>query len=291
MSIFLRRAWWDLRANRFLNILTVVTMALGVLIVSAYALFLVNVNGLLNTWQQGMRMMIYLEGGLTKPQILDLKHQISRLARVQELRYIPREEAMSLFREQMKRQASLLDHLKDNPLPDAIEVLLQPSEGYGQLEALARRVEALPPVDEVEYGQKWLGRVVYLFDLFRVVGYGMGVLFFMAMVFIVANTIRIVLYARRDEIEIMRMVGASDGFIKGPLFIEGLIQGTMGGLGGLLALYLLYRLITAHLIQGLEMGFFQARFLPPGILAGMLLGSMLVGLLGCYLSLKQCFRT
>ena len=118
----------------------------------------------------------------------------------------------------------------------------------------------------------------------------MGMLFFVAAIFIVANTIRLVLYSRREEVEIMRLVGATDRFIKAPFYIEGLIQGIMGGIIGLGVLFLMFIAISSNMEQDISSGMISIRFLSPVILLGLLTGSMFVGWLGCYLSLKQFLK-
>jgi cell division transport system permease protein len=129
-----------------------------------------------------------------------------------------------------------------------------------------------------------------MFNLFRLASYGMGTLFFMAAIFIVANTIRLVIYSRRDEVEIMRLVGATDNFIKIPFYFEGIIQGALGAFFGLGLLYLAFLFISSNVEQGLLPGLFRITFLPPETLGWILLGSMAVGWLGCYISLKQFLK-
>lgn len=290
MGSYLKRAVRDMRGNGFLNAVTVVTITLGILIVSAYSLLYVNAANLIDQWQAGLRVMVYLDPGLSQAQVMDLKRGVAERLAVRQVRYIPRDEALELLRGQMQRQASLLARLPENPLPDALQIEPASAADLGALERLAREVEALPGVEEVEYGQRWLGRLAYLFDLLRLVGYTLGTLFFLAMSFIVANTIRIVLYARRDEIEIMRLVGASDGYIKGPFFFEAMLQGLVGAALGLALLYGGYQGLTASVIPALTFEGFQPRFLSPRFIAELMAGSMAAGLLGCYLSLKQFLR-
>ena len=188
----------------------------------------------------------------------------------------------------MKRQSSILMNIEENPLPDAFEVrMIASSQRLEDVEILAKQLESIPWVDEVEYGQKWLGRFTNILNLFRLTGYAMGGIFFMAAVFIVANTIRLALYSRREEVEIMRLVGATDSFIKAPFYLEGLIQGALGGIIGLAALFVAFKLISSNIEQGFSSNFFTIRFLSPEIFSSILLGSIFVGWLGCYLSLKQ----
>jgi cell division transport system permease protein len=112
----------------------------------------------------------------------------------------------------------------------------------------------------------------------------------MAAVFFVANTIRLVLYSRRDEVEIMRLVGAEDRFIKTPFYIEGIIQGAVGGIIGLGALFIVFTIISSNVSQDITSGMFQIRFLPSLILVAIVISSMIVGWLGCFVSLKQFLK-
>jgi cell division transport system permease protein len=112
----------------------------------------------------------------------------------------------------------------------------------------------------------------------------------MASVFIVANTIRLVLYSRRVEIDIMRLVGASDRFITAPFYIEGLILGAVGGIVGILTLLVTFGIITALFEAGFAIGLLEMQFLPWGHVLGIIVCSMLVGWLGCFLSLKQFLK-
>ena len=112
----------------------------------------------------------------------------------------------------------------------------------------------------------------------------------MAAILIVANTSRLVLYSRREEVEIMRLVGATDRFIKTPFYIEGLLQGAAGGILGLATLFITYVIISTNMDQSLTPGFFTIRFLSAWTFFGIILCSMFVGWLGCYISLKQFLK-
>jgi cell division transport system permease protein len=285
---YFKRAIQDIRQNRFLNLVTIVTIALSILIVSAFVLFLLNTNDLIQSWEKGMRIMVYLESNLTGAQIPEVEERIRKFEDVESVRFISREAALAQMKEQMGRQSSLLENLRENPLPDSFEISLTAGrQTAARIELLARRIETLPEVAEVEYGQSWIKRFSGVLQLFRLAGYALGGLFFLAAIFFVANTIRLVLYSRREEVAIMRLVGAEDRFIKTPFYIQGLIQGALGGLIGLSGLLLLFLLVSSNVEQSLTTGMFQIHFLPLRWLALILLAGMLVGWLGCFLSLRQ----
>lgn len=291
MSLYLKRAIDDIRQNRFLNLVTIVTIALSILIVSAFILFFINTSDLMSAWKKGVRIMVYLKSNTPASEIPALQKKLAGMYGVEQANYIPKEDALNLMKKQMERQSSLLDNLKENPLPDAFEVrMTAATQGWERLEKIAVQIENLSHVDEVEYGRRWIGRFTNVINLFTLAGYALGGLFFMAAVFFVANTIRLVLYSRRDEIEIMRLVGAEDPFIKAPFYIEGIIQGALGGTIGLIALFIMFLFISSSVqpVSGAEM--LQVRFLPLPLLAGILFSGMLVGWLGCFVSLKQFFK-
>lgn len=290
--LFFKRAIDDIFKNGFLNLITVITISLSILITSAFILFFLNTSEIINSWKKGLRIMAYLKPGADNTELAYLKQAIQSLDGVQTLRYIPKEEAFSQLKTQMKHQASLLENLPENPLPDSFEIRMTAAIGSWQkIDSLATQIEMLTQVKEVEYGQRWVGRFIHLFTLFRLAGYAMGGLFFMAAIFIVANTIRLVIYSRREEVDIMRLVGATDNFIKIPFYIVGLIQGALGAVIGLGMLYFAFYFISANVDQDFMPDLISLNFLPPTILGGILLGSMLIGWLGCFISLKQFLKT
>jgi len=289
--LYFKRALKDIINNRFLNAVTIITIALSVLIISAFILFFVNTSDLMNSWKEGIRLMVYLKSGVQEDNRLEIKYKIQNMDGVRDARFISKDEALERFKKQMKRQSSLLLNLKQNPLPDAFEIhMAASSQNSEKIELLASQIETLPYIEEVEYGQLWLGRFTGIFNLFRLAGYAMGCLFFMATVFIVANTIRLVLYSRREEVEIMQLVGAADRFIKGPFYIEGLIQGALGGFIGLVVLFFTFIYVSSSVEQDFSFNLLNIRFLSPGIIFLIIIGSMFVGWFGCYLSLKQYLK-
>lgn len=287
----IKRAIQDILANQFLNVVTVATIALSVLIVSAFTLFFVNASDFMDAWKKGVRIMAYLDPIASGEHIQTVENKIIQMHQVGKVRFISREEALTLLRSQMKGQASLFDTLEENPLPDAFEIeVAEDFEGVAALESLVARIDALPVVENVEYGRQWVERFINIFNLFRLAAYGMGGLFFMAAVFIVANTIRLVLYSRAEEVVIMRLIGATDGWIKAPFYIEGLMLGALGAVIGLLVLFVVFSAVASNTAGNLAMGLFQVRFLPPALLGAVVAGSMFVGWLGCFFSLKQFFK-
>ncbi len=290
--LFLKRAVKDLIQNRFLNTVTVVTIALSVLIVSAFILFFININDMINYWKEGIRIMVYLKSDASLFEPVDIEEKIKRMDGSIKIHFISKHDALIKLQKQMKRQASLFTTLKENPLPDAFEIrMTHEAVNNEKIERLAKQIEALPSVDEVEYGQNWLGRYINIIHLFKLTGYALSCLFFIAAIFIVANTIRLVLYSRQEEVEIMRLVGAEDRFIKTPFYIEGLILGALGGIIGMLALYMTFSYISSNMGQHLISGFFNIRFFPPEISCVLVLCCMFVGWFGCFLSLRQFLAT
>jgi cell division transport system permease protein len=292
MPLYLRKALQDIAANRFLNAVTVMTIALAVVITGAFGLFFINAGDLLDSWRRGIRLMVYLESDLTEARRLEIKYRLEQMAEVGQTRFVGRAQAMARLRGQMGPQASLLDGLEENPLPDAFEVDLQPEAvDADRVAALAGQIADLAGVEEVSYGRQWLERFGGLLALVRLAVYGLGGLFFLAALFFVANTIRLILYNRQEELTIMRLVGASERFIRTPFYLEALIQGAAGGTAGLGILYGIYLAAQANLSASLVGFGFAWRFLPWYSGLAVVAASMFIGWLGCFVSLRQFIKT
>ncbi len=284
-----RRAVRDMGHHRLLNLVTVVTIAMTILIVGAAGVFFLNASDLLNTWKQGVRITAYLKDGFGAGKRQAMVARIRSMHGVEDVRFISKTEALEQLKQQMSRQAAILEHLEENPLPDAFEIrMIVTNQTWDRIETLAGQLEALEGVNDVEYGQRWVGRLIRLFNLFQLSGYAMGGLLIIASVFIVGNTIRLVYYSRQEEVEIMRLVGATDRFILTPFYIQGTVQGLMGGTVGIGSLYLMFILMSAKVEHT---GWLSLRFLPLDIITLIIFCSMMVGGLGCHLSLKQHFKS
>jgi cell division transport system permease protein len=291
LKLHLRRALQDIRSNRMLSLVTISTFALSILIVSSAMLFFINMGDIIDGWRQGIRVMAYLQDGLTTSDRSTLKIRMENLYGVQQVDFIPKDQALSRLRDQMGRQTSILENLDSNPLPDAFEIqMIAASQSWDKVEQLATALENLEGVGEVEYGQRWIKRIINIFNLFQLTGYIMGALFVMAAIFIVGNTVRLVLYSRQEEVQIMRLVGATERFILAPFYLQSLIQAALGGIIGLAALYIMYLLIQSRIATDMATGFFELRFLSPTLLLSIVGCGMLVGWLGCHLSVKQYVR-
>jgi len=289
--LFFRRAIEDFRNNRLLNIITVLTISLSILIVCTFILFFINTSEIMNFWKKGLRVMAYLKPDVPDSERSNLEQQIQAMSGVESLRFISKEDALNQLKAQMQRQSSLFDNLDKNPLPDGFEIRISAAkQSWEKVEFLAAQIESLDAVEEVEYGQKWLGHFEQLFDLFTLTGYAMCIIFVMAAVFIMANTIRLVIYSRRDEIEIMRLVGAAERFIKIPFYIQGLLQGALGASIGLIILFVVFWFMTSNIERGFFSGLFDIQFLSPLISGAIFLISVLAGWLGSYISLKQYLK-
>jgi len=291
MFNYFKRTVSDLFFNRFLNVITIVTISLSILVVATFVLFFENASRVIDAWNQGLRIVAYLEKEFTPSMVQGLTDKIIAMDGSVAVRFISKEEALAQLKKEMGKSA-FLDTLQDNPLPHAIEIKMKKSNlVWNEVSAFAEAVEKLPQVQDVEYGQRWLGKFLTMFDLFRIIGYSMSTLFFMIALFITANTVRIALYSRQEEVAIMRLVGATDDFITTPFYIQGLIQGLLGGIIGLLVLFIFFFILSSNLGGAISSHMlFDIKFLSIKYCVIIVFGSTFLGWFGCYLSLRQFLK-
>ncbi|WP_133434039.1 cell division protein FtsX, partial [Desulfonema ishimotonii] len=233
MTRSIKKALADIRSNRFMNFITIITISLSILVVSVFMLFFENAGRVIQAWNQGGRAMIYLDTDFSMEDLPKLEADIRSLGSVESLTFISRDQALEKLKTQMSARSGFFDTLKQNPLPHAFEIHMEQFDDYDKVTAFARKIQALPMVESVAYGQGWLNRFLKVFNLFKKTGYAVCSLFLLIALFITANTVRLAFYSRELEVEIMRLVGATEGFIKTPFYVEGAIQGFMGGILGL----------------------------------------------------------
>jgi len=293
MTLYIKRAIKDIGNNGFVSSVTIITIALLVLMVSTFILFLDNAGRIMEDWGKGIRIMAYLKSDITDEALDLLMKKIQETDGVTEVRFISKQQALDILKEQMGRQASILDNLEENPLPDAFEILTgsgssNHAPNFTQVEALVDKIKTFSEVDQVEYGQQWLERFSSIYELFRLIGFAMGGIFVVGAIFIIGNTIRLVIFTRQDELQIMRLVGAYDRFIKIPFYLQGIIQAGLGALIGIVILYAGYFYLVSSVNNGFLM--IDIYFLSLKACMVIITSSMLLGMLGCFVSLSQFLK-
>jgi cell division transport system permease protein len=291
MIRFVNKALTDIRSNRFLNFITIITISLSILIVSVFLLFFENASRVIEAWNQGGRAMIYLEKQFSEDRLAGLGAKINGLGGIEEMVFIPKAQALDKLKKEMGSRTDFFKTLKTNPLPDAIEIKMKSNDSFEEIQAFAQQIESLDLVENVEYGQGWLGKFLNIFNLFKITGYAMCGLFLLIALFITANTVRLAFYSRKLEVEIMRLVGATEGFIKTPFYVEGIFQGFIGGVVGLGILLVGYLAISSGIAENLTAYVYtDIRFLSVKAILIILFSSTFLGWFGCYLSLKQILK-
>ncbi|MEE9122230.1 MAG: permease-like cell division protein FtsX [Syntrophobacteria bacterium] len=288
---FLRKALGNIWINPFLSLVTLSTIAISMLILGLFSLIYLNVQQSLHQMGGELQITAYLQETISPEQAEVLRSKVADWPEVEEITYISKEQALARFRSQLREYAGILEGLKENPLPASLELTLMPQYGRsGNIKELSTRLGRLPGVAEVQYGRKWMAKLRVFVEVMKLVGITVGGLLLIATIFVISNTIRLTFYSRREELEIMRLVGATDFFIKAPFLIEGLLHGLGGALLAAGGLSLLILFLFSHLDLPLRLAV-MAGSLPTGqLVAGFLGLGLLLGVLGSMVSLRRFLR-
>ena len=271
---------WRSRGSSTFAILAI---ALALVVLGSLLLLTWNVEQLLSRWTSAAEFSVYLDEGATSEQRGAIEAVIDGSGISAGREYVSKAQALTRFRREFAELAALAEGFDDNPFPASIEVRIAPNaEREGRVDALVRQAVTLPGVADVRYDREWLARVSGGLETFRAVGLALAVLMGVAAAVTVAVVVRLSLYARRDELEIMELVGAPLSYIRGPFVAEGFLQ---GGIGAILAIAGLgMGLAIANAWWGADLQAFldgqPLRFLPIRQSAYLVLGGMLVGSVG-----------
>jgi len=288
---FLRKALENIWINPFLSLVTLSTIAISMLILGLFSLIYLNVQQSLHQMGGELQITAYLQETISSEQAEVLRSKVADWPEVEGITYISKEQALARFRSQLREYAGILEGLKENPLPASLELTLMPQYGRsGNIKELSTRLGRLPGVADVQYGRKWMAKLRVFVEVMKLVGITVGGLLLIATIFVISNTIKLTFYSRREELEIMRLVGATDFFIKAPFLIEGLLHGLGGALLAAGGLSLLILFLFSHLDLPLRLAV-MAGSLPTGqLLAGFLGLGLLLGVLGSMVSLRRFLR-
>jgi cell division transport system permease protein len=290
MQYFFTRAITNIRQNMLVNILTIGTISLAILIVTLLLLVYINLERATDQWSERVQVTAYFDSELTPQELNALKTKIHSIQGTGKVVYVSKAEALQRFHNRLKGQDALLEGVTANILPSALEIQLdKENRSSDALKAYVAQLGKIQGITEIQYGDEWVKRFNNFMDFMRLVGILLGGFLVLAVVFIVANTIKLTIYSRKDELELLGLVGATRLFIKIPFLIEGILQGAIGSALAIILTTCLYLGFLHNAGNFLSFSPAEANlvFLPLPHLAGVFLGGILLGFLGSLTSLKR----
>ena len=247
VAVLLRTAARVLQTSPLPSALATATIAIALVLVGAFTLVVRNMDGLLERFSEELHVVAYLDGDLSERGQRALVDGVAGFKGVARATLVTREVALERFRATLGG-GELIAGLEHNPLPPSVELELEPDARSEQgIAVLVTALEGLDGVDELAHGQQWIEGYARVASLVRSAGFVLGAVLVGAALLIVANTIRLAVYAREDEIEILSLVGAGRVFQRGPFILEGLAQGAVGGAIALGVLYLAFQSVLPRL--------------------------------------------
>jgi cell division transport system permease protein len=253
IAIAFSNALRGIRSASTTSSLSVLTIAIVLVLIGCASLLVENMAGVLDEFGAELQLTAYLDPSLGEADQKLLAEHVGAAPGVESVELVTKEEALVRF-EKIAGGAELLAGLEDNPLPPSLEIHLRPEARTTEsLAILESALDGLPGIDELAHGQDWIEGYARAVALVRAAAVGIAAVLGMAALLIVANTIRLAVYSRRDELEILALVGASRTFVRVPFMLEGTLQGLLGGLIALLIVYGAYELVLPHIRFALEL--------------------------------------
>jgi len=285
----LEEALAGLWRNRLVNLVSIGTIAVTLFILGVFTAISTNLGRVVSGWSTKVQMTVYLDDTATAAHRNAIEERLRKERAVRSFEYLSKERALERFRGYFRELESLPEMLGGNPLPASFEIQMASEErDAGALSRLAAELQSEAGVDEVSYDRLWIERLTSIIDLVRLLALVIGTALVLAAAFTIFNVVKLTVYGRQEEIGIMRLVGATDGYIRGPFLVEGALQGGLGGAIALGFLFAAQRFLIEHVLtpSKLLVSPNWIRF-PSTAWAILVLGGMVVGLLGSWLSVRK----
>lgn len=241
VTYLLQEAFRTMRRHRGVSVVSIAIMSLSLLILAIFLLVTDNMLALMERTRNDMRVYVYLTDGLDNDQVGAIYNTILLMEPVEEVVFISKDEALGEFRERLGEEGGLLEALEANPLPASFRVALKSEyRDLESVEQVASSLSSLTGVEEVNYGREFIERFSSVTRAFLYIDAVIGLIVILSSIFIIANTVHLAVVSRKDIIDILKLVGATNRFITTPFFIEGAFQGGVAALISLLALWVIY---------------------------------------------------
>ena len=283
---FIQEVFRSLRRNNWMSFASIGTVAVSLFVLGVFLILVMNMNRMASMLESQVQISVYLEEDVSRQQRIDIQSNIEKMQGIDTVKFVDKDEAKERLSERLGDQKYLLEALGDkNPLPDAFELtVVQPD----MVETAAKAIERMDGVESAKYGQDVVEHLFDITRLMRIFGLVLMVLLAGATVFIISNTIRLTVFARRKEIAIMKYVGATDWFIRWPFLMEGIVLGCIGGILSALALRSFYAAMASKIYSTLAFFPLMPQYpLMNYVTVAIIISGMVIGAIGSAFSLKR----
>jgi len=286
ISYFIKEAFVSFFRGGLMSFTSITTITISLAIFGMILIFSMNLKEFASVLESQVDVTIYLVNDYSEEKLQELKDFVRDIPEVQSSIFISKEEALEKLKNELNEEDFLLDALETNPLPDSIELKIRSSLSVHSIIKKLRKNFLI--IDDIFYGQEIVEKVNRFTQVLRIMGTILVVLLGLASMFIVSNTIKLTVYARREEIEIMKLVGATNSFIRWPFIFEGILQGAFGGLMAIVIIMVSYPQIVQNLKSMLPFMPFVSRRSDIFLLYGKLLFSgVFLGVIGSLISVRK----
>ena len=276
----LREALSAFKRAPVLTGLSAAMVGLALFVVGLFGLATYNLRLALTSIEERVEVVVYLRDDARQSEIDLVQSELAEIGEVARVRYVSKREALERAQQDLPEFSELFSGVDVNPLPQSLEVELRPgSRNQEVVERVSQAAGGYPFVEDVRYGREWVDKLFTLRRVGAVTTAVMGGAFLAVAALIIATALRIAIFARRDEIYIMRLVGATNGFIRLPFLLEGAMSGLLGALLAWALTYLVYRGVYAFL--------FAVAWVPPGWIGGGIAAGMFFGVAASGLAIRR----
>lgn len=283
LSFTFREGFLNLRRAPLLSLTSVAVMGLSLFVLGIFLLITVNLRAAIQAVQKQVEMQVFVNEDIRDEELKSLDSFLREHPGVAAVRYLTRDEALAEFRQELSDREYLLEALETNPLPDTFEItLFDDWKTTERIDRMAQEVSGMAGVDEVKYGKEWVGRLNRIIVILVLVDLFLGTVVALSSLVVVSNTVKLTLIARREMIELMKMVGATIGVIRRPFVIEGVLKGGLAAILASVLLAVLTAFLSARVPEVVPLSI-------PMILAFLAFG-MFLGGLGSVVSLQGFLR-
>jgi len=275
--------------SRVLNLLSIGTIMFAMFILGSFVFVGANLKKLTIDWQERIQFNVFLRDDIDEAQRAAVAQLLEESMMVDRVVFISKEEARHRFGNEFSAYEEALASMDDNPFPASFQVTLLEGAGGASFRELRDALRLMTGVEEVYYDEDIFRRLDYFADLIQLTGWFFGGIMIFSSIFTISNVLKLTFFTRREEVDIMKLVGASRAYIRGPFIVEGVLIGILGAALGVLILFFSYLALDfyitrqqAVLLGGLDLTFLSLRWIALLLVAG-----AISGLFGSLVSLRQ----